>query len=234
MRSRSRIVRRSCSVSSEGETNAEIARRIGRHRVDDRPGDRPERRPDALRAHRAQERADEAAAGARPVLDRDPAVAVGRGAGAGCGQKWSPEQIAGRLRATTPTIHSGGCRTRRSTRRSSCRPRASCARSWPRACARGGPGAGPEGRVRRAAGQDRRDGQHLRTARRGRGPGRARPLGRRPDHRRQRQPARWPPWWSEQPGSGMLIKLDDQDRRARRRPARRHIVAPARRSWSDR
>ena len=54
-------------------------------------------------------------------------------------QRHSPEQIAGRLRGTFPTIRRCGCRTRRSTSRCSCSPwRAAPSRS-DRVCAPAGP-----------------------------------------------------------------------------------------------
>ncbi len=46
---------------------------------------------------------------------------------------------------------------------------------------------------------DRRHGQHLRAPSRGRGSGRARPLGGGPDHRGEGRRAPWPRWWSARP-----------------------------------
>ena len=63
----------------------------------------------------------------------------------------------------------------------------SCAASWPAACAAGGPPAVPAAAA--MTGPDPGHGHDQRAARRGRGPGRARPLGRRPDHRHRTQSA---------------------------------------------
>ena len=98
----------------------------------------------------------------------------------------------------TLTSQSGGCPTRRSTRRSSSRPRASCERSSPPACARAGLGD-DLGAERRRPGANRRHGQHLGAPRRGRRPGRAGPLGGGLDHRGARAPAPSPRWWSAPP-----------------------------------
>ncbi len=53
-------------------------------------------------------------------------------------KRYSPEQIAGRLRAEFPTTRRGGCRRRRSISRCTCSPAARCAVIWPAACAPAG------------------------------------------------------------------------------------------------
>jgi IS30 family transposase len=60
---------------------------------------------------------------------------------------WSPQQISRRLRIEFPgdPMMWVSHETRPSTRRCMCRAAASCAVSWPAACAPGGPSAGPAG-----------------------------------------------------------------------------------------
>ena len=100
------------------------------------------------------------------VLDRRPPVAVGGGAGPDPDQ----EVVPGTDRppaAPGPSrrSQSGGCLTSRSTRPFTSRPRVSCARSSPPACAPGRARRHPRGRSAPTAGHDQGHGQHLRAAR---------------------------------------------------------------------
>ena len=125
-----------------GESDAAIATRIGRHRSTvwrEIAANGGRRR---YRAALAEERAAQAArrpkvpwTEERPWLWREVQGLLRT-------KKWSPEQIARGCAKSTLTSQSGGCPTRPSTRRSSSRPRASCARSSPPACARAGLGGG--------------------------------------------------------------------------------------------
>ena len=87
-----------------GHSNAEIARRLGRHRGN--IGRELKRNPDPMGGYHyqsAQHRADtrRAAASRRYKLDTPGSVAA-KAVRAGLKQKWSPEQIALRLRADHP------------------------------------------------------------------------------------------------------------------------------------
>ena len=118
-------------------------------------------------------------------------------------ERWSPEQISGQTASwSSPTTRRCGCRTRRSTSRSIVQGRAGCARELAAgACGPGARCASPAARTGERRGRITGHGDDQRAARRGRGPGGARALGRRPDHRRRPAGPRSAPWWNAPPGS---------------------------------
>ena len=123
--------------------DAEIARRLGRHRGTvgreiGRNGGR-----DRYRPHRAQAAADERARRTRPTWIEtrrwlwDEVVELIRT------QKWSPEQIANPLRKEHPDDAEWRCPTNRSTKRFSFTPSVSWAKSSPSACGPDEPAVAP-------------------------------------------------------------------------------------------
>ena len=116
--------------------------------------------------------------------------------------KWSPEQVSAEAAGgSSRTGRRCGCRTRRSTSRCTCRAAGALRRELAASLRTGRALRKPRRTAGRAAGQDPRHGQHQRAARGGSGPGGARALGGRPDHRARAASPRSGPWSSGRPGS---------------------------------
>ena len=127
------------------DSDAVIAERLGRHRGTVGREIKANGGRVAYRAHLAQARAETAAR--RPKLswtEARPELWV-RGPDVCCEKSGRRSRSPLGCAETTPTSQIGGCHTRRSTRPSSSRPKASCARSWLAAFAPDGLGAGLEG-----------------------------------------------------------------------------------------
>ena len=192
-----------------GETDAAIARRLGRHRGTIGREIASQWRPAAVSglsgpgpcrsgARRPKRRWIEP----RPWLWDDVQALLRT-------KKWSPEQIAKRLRRDHPdepqwwVSHEAIYQAIFVQAKGELRKElAACLRS-------GRVKRQPHGRGRRVGIEDRRHGQHLPAARRSRRPGGARPLGRRPDHRRQ-QASSVATLVERSTRFGMLIKLDNK------------------------
>ena len=184
-----------------GQSDAAIARRIGRHRGSvgrdiAANGGRGGYRAVAAEA-RAEHNAKRAKPGwtqSRPGLWEEVQALIRT-------KKWSPEQISRRLRCDHPSRATVVGVTRGDL--------SGHLRASQRRAAQGVGGMSAFGSSRppvahqdlSPARQDPGHGQHLPAAGPGPRPGRSRPLGRRPDHRRPTGPARWPAWWSAPPAS---------------------------------
>ena len=120
----------------------------------------------------------------------------------GLGRRLSPEQISDRLKREFPDDGDAGEPRDDLPGAVRAGPRRAAPRADQAACAPGGPAAQP----RRQPGQRRApvrrpDGHDQRAAGRGRGPGGARALGGRPDHRQATTSPRSAPWSSAPPGT---------------------------------
>ena len=126
-------------------------------------------------------------------------------------QNHSPRADRRRLRRwTSPTIRRCGCRHETIYQSLYVQGRGALRRELTtHACAPGGRCANRAGAPMRAGGRIPDMVNDQRTPRRGRRPGGARALGRRPDHRRDRAARRSAPWSSAPPGSSMLLHLPD-------------------------
>ena len=136
--------------------------------------------------------------------------------------KWSPEQIAQRLRRDHPHQPQWWVSHEAIYQAIYIQTRGELRKQLAAVCAQAGPddrtGSRPLG-----GSQDRGHGQHLPTASRGHRPGRARPLGRRPAHRRPRRQRSGHPGRTHNP-HGHAHQTPRQDRPTRRRPVGEHIT----------
>ena len=149
-----------------GESDAVIAERIGRHRSTVWREIKANGGRKYYRAAQAEARAAQAAPRPKAHWTEDRPWLWDRSRGSCAPRSGRPSRSPTGCAKSTLTSQSGGCPTRRSTRPSSSRPKASCARSSPPACVRAGPSSAPDPDVL-GPWPDRGHGQHLRTPGRG-------------------------------------------------------------------